>query len=495
MKKVLYVLVAAAFLLALLPAAASAHTADEPFTTDLLAGQDIDVGDVLVWNDGDYLYVKYDITDPDWCLAETHLQVATSLDGIPQKNGNPIPGQFEYKNPLGCVDGYTYEIPLTWDPDTELYIAAHALVRGPKASMTVVSTAGDTVYGPLDTNPGLEGDWGEAKAAVLTQNLLSPPWSWPAIADATWISTALDTEQWTTATWRRFSKSFDVPGYPAGGSLTLTADNEYWAYLGGALLGHDDNIFNLETLPFTPVAGTNTFDFLVQNWSGSPQGGNPNGLVYKAEICYYAGQESAWDAGEAFPGKNWATYSTYTVQGGPTVTEGAPSMTTGAGARFRSLANTGADEIYLGPNMGAGGYPNRTQAQFSWVNPGSNAVTFTYDPVADKLVATAGATTLEYPDISAHAGCPVGDWDVMQIYIANRDDGTTVNFNDVMLGDYALGSFSGGTGAAGNTHSWTVTGYDFGQGFTISGSIQLAGTFSFSQELSKVEIDCGCSTP
>jgi len=104
------------------------HTEGNPYVTKLLAGQTIDVGDVEVWNDGDYLYVKYVVDAAYWCLTETHLHVATSLGGIPQKKGNPPPGKFDYKGEHDCVTDYTYEIPLTWAQGTQLFIAAHAVV-------------------------------------------------------------------------------------------------------------------------------------------------------------------------------------------------------------------------------------------------------------------------------------------------------------------------------------------------------------------------------
>ena len=109
----------------------------DAFKTDLLAGQTLDVGDVLVWNDGTTLYIKYAITDPDWCLTETHLAVATTLDSIPQnKNDNPIPGHFPYNHEdLGCITSDLYIIPLSEvgaggiECEELLYIAAHALVQ------------------------------------------------------------------------------------------------------------------------------------------------------------------------------------------------------------------------------------------------------------------------------------------------------------------------------------------------------------------------------
>ena len=108
-----------------------------PYVTDLIAGggnanSAIDVGDLIVWNDLDYLYVMY-VTTGDWEMTETHLHVADDLVDIPQtKKGNPIPGQFDYSEDHSpAVQEYTYMIP--WDDDwpagTILTIAAHASVQ------------------------------------------------------------------------------------------------------------------------------------------------------------------------------------------------------------------------------------------------------------------------------------------------------------------------------------------------------------------------------
>ncbi len=111
---------------------ATAHTESDPFVTDLIAGQFYDVGDVLVWNDGSFLYVKY-MTTGGWYLGETHLAVATVLSDIPHTSkGNPVPGLFEFSadHAVGTTE-YTYQIDLDWSPGTDLYIAAHAGVCGP----------------------------------------------------------------------------------------------------------------------------------------------------------------------------------------------------------------------------------------------------------------------------------------------------------------------------------------------------------------------------
>ncbi len=131
MKRIFSLLAIFVLLTAFVPTIVFAHTAGGETIVDLIAGRHTDVGSVKVWNDKDNLYVKY-MTSSDWCLDETHLQVASSLDDIPQANGNPIPGQFEYQNTNNCASKFTYTIPLKGD-SCDLYIAAHAVVKKVKS--------------------------------------------------------------------------------------------------------------------------------------------------------------------------------------------------------------------------------------------------------------------------------------------------------------------------------------------------------------------------
>ena len=102
-----------------------AHASDYEIHS-LMAGQNIKVGDVSVWNDADHLYVKYQTTD-GWYLIESHVHFATSLDGIPQTNGNPIPGSFDYAMEHDPeVLEYTYEMDLNGLEPGTVYIATLA---------------------------------------------------------------------------------------------------------------------------------------------------------------------------------------------------------------------------------------------------------------------------------------------------------------------------------------------------------------------------------
>lgn len=168
MKKLAYLLIVLSLVLALVPAAAFAHTAGDPSVTNLIAGQHTHVGDVLVWNDGGYLYVKYVITKPFWCLTETHLDIQIDSANFPKtKKGNPIPGHFAYNDEHNCVGSFKYQIPLTWAPGDIVYIAAHAAVEGPSSVVvygsrrsSVAAETGDVYAIDLSTmSATIAGDW------------------------------------------------------------------------------------------------------------------------------------------------------------------------------------------------------------------------------------------------------------------------------------------------------------------------------------------------
>jgi len=119
----------------------------DPFETwttwTLWAGQNIDAGTVTVWGDHEHMFVKFQTTG-DWYLTETQVAVATSLEGIPQKKGNPNPGQFPYgeiHDPP--VQEYTYEIDQAaeWF-NVELFVATHAVVKEIREGVVIQTQTG-----------------------------------------------------------------------------------------------------------------------------------------------------------------------------------------------------------------------------------------------------------------------------------------------------------------------------------------------------------------
>lgn len=109
--------------------------ADTTTTTSLIMAQNENIGDIIVTyvdvNDSDdYLKITYILTNPNWTLNETHLDVQSDPDDFPMtKNGNPKVGHFAYQNDTHQGEtSYTYIIYGEWDAGDTLYVAAHAEV-------------------------------------------------------------------------------------------------------------------------------------------------------------------------------------------------------------------------------------------------------------------------------------------------------------------------------------------------------------------------------
>ncbi len=241
-------------------------TEADPDSYLLYAGQDWLVGEVLVWDDGETLCVKYQL-DPaifaeGWGITETHLEAATTLAGIPQKNGNPPPGKFRYGNDdLGGVESWQDCIPfediIGFDEgdelcDANIVIAAHAVIEkedcipgdsGTDAYVsdaTTMVTAGNT--GIVTPHAAVPTDAGAHYGANTWINQTNsnnwdptpptPTWIWesnpvvnPILGDIVW-----------------FEKTFEVTGTPTAGELKIAVDNGYAVWLNGKFVD-SDNLF------------------------------------------------------------------------------------------------------------------------------------------------------------------------------------------------------------------------------------------------------------
>ena len=236
--KVLLVMVAFAAVLGL---GVSAEAADYP----LYAGQDILVGTVSVTNDGPDVTVKLATTG--WCMTEAHVQIG---EPIPQKNGNPIPGKFEFKDEFPCV----YEVQYT---DTvsgpSVQIAAHAVVwnEASSATVNVVSHVGTPIINVNGLDVGQEAV--AAKEPVNYPNCASYTEDTDnSVWDSNIGSTFFNAFQAVGADWIwdsphpihprtgdivTFEETFSVPGLPVSADLLITADNAFKVELNGSFVG------------------------------------------------------------------------------------------------------------------------------------------------------------------------------------------------------------------------------------------------------------------
>ncbi len=347
----------------------------EDFSVDLIAGggnskSALDVGEVFVSNCESTMCVQFQLGDAEiaegWVITETHVEVATSLGGIPQtKKGNPIPGAFEdiQDHDPGVTD-YKYcvsfeDIGVDVGPGDEVFIAAHAVVELPEISHVerrsfCIGSDADTLY------------WNGADWVSSAFAWVHPSWnsnlSIPLYNDAEWIwedgpvspqEGRVYVDSPIMGDIIEFMRGFMVEGTPVSGSLAITTDNGYefgvnGTTVGSAQLSGDwrtsdltqpfcdrDNWQSVEVWDITPylAEGANTLAITGVNEYMGPLDGdangtptsNPGGLIYK--MCVDSDvtvidrpyrEETAWGDGEDFPGANWATYFTYTIQYCPT---------------------------------------------------------------------------------------------------------------------------------------------------------------------------------
>jgi hypothetical protein len=163
-------------------------------------------------------------------------------------------------------------------------------------------------------------------------------------------------------------------------------------------------------------------------------------------------------------------------------------------ARFRSFGNTGGSELFVGvPDLGVGA--NRTEVNLTWAQ-GDTAFTFTLDRTADQLRLDVAGQQLVFENISAEianrtsGSYTLFDLNLLQIDVAQRDAGSTVQLLDLTLNGDELGSF---VPQEDGFFTWTVLNRCVSrQDVTIlSGTLRLAGPFSNSQERSRVQITAG----
>jgi len=320
MKKGLMLLGIFAAMLVFIPVTSFGHTCDDPYSTDLVAGGGNEasanvVGAVEVCNDGEVLYVTYVIEDADTCLLETHLQVATSLDGIPQtKKDNPIPGQFEFAEKHNCVTEYTYELNLDeWTVGTELFIAAHSVVQMSSSvtSDTCASVVEASTQGFLKNGSPVSLDRSNPESALGERDYSQGSTvSFFSLGFEGEIILSFDS---LVGGMMSVYEATNGTGYPLEtAEVYVSRDGENWTFLGVA-----DNLPQLDLgyveSNFT-LGKCISYVKIIDTTNATPHANDADAFDLDA-VCtsYSCNEETAWGDGTDFPGKNWATYFNYTV--------------------------------------------------------------------------------------------------------------------------------------------------------------------------------------
>ena len=182
---------------------------------------------------------------------------------------------------------------------------------------------------------------------------------------------------------------------------------------------------------------------------------------------------------------------------------GDPAALIYGGVRYRSFAsNVATLEVFQGTDLNPPSPGGTLVTQnLTWIRPGTNQVTFSYDAIAHTLTSVVNNN----PALVFNNFAPTGPVNYMRIVVVERDSASTVNFSNVTLDGRPLGSFTTNTpdpqagcftlvaGQPANSWcSWRVTGYDVTQGFALTGNVDLNGDFaSTDPEASKVEIVVG----
>lgn len=208
--------------------------------TTLWAGQHHDAGTLTVSNNGENLYVTFD-TSGDWLLKKTHMNVSTSLSGVPaNRQGVPVPGHFAYSESHDHISSYTYVISLD-DLNGELFtVAAHAEVVKLDEYGTVIR--GETAWGGDQRGPS--NRWWFYSVYEVQECTENPPLEVCYATDTAWSAGDRYVAQGNWATYTEYNgaeksvtlfagqtkNAGTVTFTPAGaGQVTITIDfNSGW---------------------------------------------------------------------------------------------------------------------------------------------------------------------------------------------------------------------------------------------------------------------------
>jgi hypothetical protein len=186
------------------------------------------------------------------------------------------------------------------------------------------------------------------------------------------------------------------------------------------------------------------------------------------------------------------TQPTTSTTAAPVVASGQVSGVWSPSVRFKSFGNTGSQELYVGFGD-LGRAENRSGMDMVYAKPSTNRFTFSYDPAQRSVRTDVDLRADGHADGNASftaASLRCTALDRLQVLVAANHPGVTVNLRNLVVNGTPLGDF---TGVSGSSTWWNYVGQDLSGGFTITGEVEISGTFSGGDERSKVEIQAGCA--
>lgn len=291
---------------------------------DLIAGQHDVVGEVIVSNDDEYLYVQYMVNKPGCCLTETHLHIGEDQYDFPTNPSkkddkfNPAPGQFDYKEDHDCVTEYEYRIALAdiefvgGDCPVDIFVAAHAVVQCTEPTCKEEST----VYG-IRKNDGILFEIDAFTGNSWQLYDITPPPPTTAIGPnglaydprydrlyycdySNSVNGTSTLYFWNSSEGQQVAGSLlvDSDGYPIQNIAAADFYNGKYYFIAGDVTGlpgtATDNLYSVDLLPDGTAAGA---PVLVASISGGAHAWtfhgdiaiNKDGVVYGWGRCYKHG--------------------------------------------------------------------------------------------------------------------------------------------------------------------------------------------------------------
>lgn len=317
----------------------------------LYAGQTMLVGDVLVKSVDGKICVKFVLNDDaiaaGWLISETHVAIADDVSGIPQKNGNPIPGQFPAGETLapGVTETGWYCLDIGEGWTAPYAVAAHAVVQREDCVVNAVAPYGPDEF--VDVLQGLRYDYTPVRTE--RSNPLAAFDFEAAAAESSFYSLgfAEDRAEYLPKEDGYLVVRFDIPAVNGDGpDLQIIEDTwglpypeekcevyakaaaeDGWTYLGIANNQtpydtiHTVSEFDLGALASASFVKLQDISVRSDFASKYPaQAATLDGYDVNAILALHTNRtcttysETAWGGTSDFEGKNWATYIEYTPE-------------------------------------------------------------------------------------------------------------------------------------------------------------------------------------
>jgi hypothetical protein len=277
------------------------------------------VGNVKVWNtlaaNIATFHVTYNITLAGACLTGTHLQIAKQVGNVPQKNGNPTPGQFSSKHDDACTTSDSYTVTFDLGADKGVVIAAHAGVIGVGAP---VFPGADYASGTASITSTLTGrrsgtdgsGFTAMNQAVALANTPGTFWDDVISADPTgnglalenagakwiWESAAPTAADAVVGSVIRVSAVISVP-VATTGTLRITCDNGFRVDFNGSSI--------------TPSVNADATNDLVTSLST----GFAANIATATDLTQHNVNGDGWETVEAYPVNLALGTNTFTIYG------------------------------------------------------------------------------------------------------------------------------------------------------------------------------------